>query len=232
MLQMADARYFPKPFYFSPFKVNEPLLDSRLIPLIAQFNQLRPDCPVRVFTNGAPLTFEKIHAIARLENIAHLWVSLNSTVPDEYKGLMNIEYANTARKLDTLHDVLSQGGFPHSVMLSRVSQSEETDNRFVRDCYDRWPLFANTIIKRDGWLGYVAPGSPEIPPTPCVRWFELSIVATGIVSLCCMDGKADYPIGNVHHSSLLEIYNAPHWRERREKMLSRADVHPCSTCTY
>jgi len=229
LLQMAEL---PKPFFFSPFKVNEPLLDSRLIPICRQFNQLRPDSMLRLFTNGAPLTGKKIDEIASLQNVAHLWVSLNSVDPAEYRSLMALDFETTARKLDLLHKAVEAQIFPHPVMLSRVTAGNEQDAAFIYGTAERWPAFQRMLIKRDGWLGYVDPGSPEIPATPCARWFELSILATGIVSLCCMDGRADYPIGNIHHSTLLEVYNAPHWRARREAMISRTEVHPCSTCTY
>lgn len=88
------------------------------------------------------------------------------------------------------------------------------------------------IIKPDGWLGDIPLGSDEIPDSWCVRWFELSITATGEVAHCCMDSEAKFPIGNVMKQSLFEIYNGKEWRENRVKMWSRKNVHPCSTCSY
>ena len=100
-------------------------------------------------------------------------------------------------------------------------------------CGTRLSQTASTVcIKKDGWLGYVKPDSPEIPATPCVRWWELSIMANGIVSLCCMDGEGKFSIGDVKENSMLEIYNQPEYRERREKLLSRKNIYPCNTCTY
>ena len=40
----------------------------------------------------------------------------------------------------------------------------------------------------------------------------------------CMDGKAEYPIGDVNTQHCLEIYNAPHYRQLREKTFTRADA--------
>ncbi len=62
-----------QPFVFSPFKVNEPLLDARLIPLCERMNR-ETRALLRIFTNGSPLTPEKIAGIAGLRNVAP-WVS-------------------------------------------------------------------------------------------------------------------------------------------------------------
>ena len=87
-----------------------------------------------------------------------------------------------------------------------------------------------------GWDVQITDGQETVvPDAACWRWWELSITATGVVSHCCMDGEAAYPIGDIREQSLLEIYNAPFWRERREKLLSRKvldDRSPCSKCTY
>ena len=41
-----------------------------------------------------------------------------------------------------------------------------------------------------------------------------------------------FPIGDLNKQTLLEVYNAPLYRERREKQLSRKLVDVCKTCTY
>lgn len=228
---LLEMREWPKPFYISPFKVNEPLLDGRFIRICQLINAYVPQATLRVFTNGSPLTVSRIHDIDMLNNVAHLWISLNSHLPDEYQNIMGLKFESTAGRLDQLHQLIEQGYFRHPVIVSKVSLLDD-DHEFIQYCDRRWPLFEVVAIKQDGWLGHVPPSNPTIPDTPCARWFELSIMATGEVSLCCMDGKGEFCIGNIHKQSLLDIYNAPHWRLRREMMLSRKDIYPCSTCTY
>jgi len=138
---------------------------------------------------------------------------------------MGLPFERTAKRLDELHQMED---FPHPVVLSRVGKCSE----FVEYCAVRWPRFEVVIIKRDGWLGHVDPESPEIPDSWCVRWWGLSIMSTGVVSLCCMDGQGRYSIGDLNRQTMLEVYNSPHWRERREQVMSRKDIHPCNTCTY
>lgn len=226
-----EMSHWPTPFYISPFKVNEPFLDKRLTPLCHTINKRIPKAMLRLFSNGSPLTFHKLIELDCLSNIAHLWISLNSHDSAEYQALMSLDFENTATKLDTLHGMVRNGDFRHPVVLSKVTTSFD-ESAFQMYCTNRWPLFQVCLIKRDGWLGYVPPMDATIPDSPCARWFELSILATGVVSLCCMDGKGEFSIGNIHTNTLHDIYNAPLWRDRRERMISRREIHPCSTCTY
>jgi sulfatase maturation enzyme AslB (radical SAM superfamily) len=216
---------FEKPFYFSPFKVNEPLLDVRVLPLLRRMNSEVPKASLRLFSNGTTLTPRNCAEISELTRLDCLWVSLNEYRPAEYEALMGIPFDRTAARLDDLH----ASGFPHKVVLSTVGFPNED---FRRYCFDRWPDFESVAIKRDAWIDFTHPDRDVVPNTPCVRWFELSIMANGRVSLCCMDGKGEYAIGDVTTNSLLDVYNAPVWRERREALWSRRRVHPCSTCTY
>ena len=97
--QMAE---FQHPFYFSPFKVNEPLLDKRLYDICREATE-RTCCILRIFTNGSPITNSHIDKLAALDRVAHVWVSLNEINPDKYKALMNLDFERTASKLDLLH---------------------------------------------------------------------------------------------------------------------------------
>lgn len=221
---VGEMASFEVPFYLSPFKVNEPLLDARLLPLCRMVNDAVPLARLRLFTNGSPLTTEKAEQIGALKNVEHLWISLNEHDPQKYEALMALNFERTAKRLDALHDM----EFPHPVVISKVGPDEGFTD-YVRK---RWPKFKPMLIKRDAWLGYVDPQYPGIPDTPCGRWFELSVMASGKVSLCCMDGTGEYAIGDVNESTLLDIYSAPHWRERREHLISRRSIEPCSRCSY
>ncbi len=219
-----DMAEFAGPFFFSPFKVNEPLLDKRLFDICRKVIA-ETQATVRIFTNGAPLTQKKIDQIASLDRVLHLWVSLNSHIPVEYEALMGIPFERTVKRLDNLH----RQEFPFTVVLSAVGHP---NHAFIAYCGMRWPKFHAVTIPRASWLGHVDAQTDVVPVLPCVRWFELSIISSGVCSLCCMDGEGKFPIGDVRKNTLLEIYNAPSWRERREKLLSRREVPVCQTCTY
>jgi MoaA/NifB/PqqE/SkfB family radical SAM enzyme len=217
--------------YFSPFKLSEPLLDKRLIPLCESINARSDKIVLRIFSNGSTLTPANIEGIAKLKRVSYLWVSLNSHIPDEYEKLMGLNFENTAKKLDYLH---SLDDFPHAVMLSTVG-FPNNDFRFY--CYRRWPKFESIAIKKDAWLGYTDAQVTTVPDTGCSRWFELSITSEGEVSHCCMHDGQDktYNIGDVKKQSLYDVYNSPRWKDRRKGLVSRKTLDassPCATCTY
>ncbi len=222
---IGEMARFALPFYFSPFKVNEPLLDTRFGAICRAMNDVVPHARLRIFTNGSALTDAKAQEIAQLKNVEHLWISLNSHDAEEYERVMGLKFAVTAKRLDALH----ARDFPHPVVVSKVGKGGA---EFAAGVRERWPKFKAFVIKQDGWIDYVKPDDPAIPDKPCGRWFELSVMATGRVSLCCMSADDAHVIGDVNTHSLLDIYNAPHWRARREHMLSRRSIDPCKRCTY
>lgn len=229
---IAEMSSWSHRFYFSPFKVNEPLLDKRLRWICKEFQTHCRAGVLRLFTNGSALTDVNIEWIAALAPIEHLWISLNSHNFVEYEQIMGLKFANTAGKLDVLHEWCKKR-FRHPVVVSKVAEDDGAKNlEFVEYVSERWPRFRAHVIKRDGWLGYVTPGSPFIPDQPCARWYELSILATGVVALCCMDGTGEFAIGDIRASSLLDIYNSPQWLSRRLTRVSRKLYEPCARCTY
>lgn len=215
---------FKVPFSFSPFKVNEPLLDKRFYD-ICRTVEAATLAHFRIFSNGAALTQRRIEEIAQLGRVQHLCISLNSHIPEEYEALMSMPFEKTARRLDILHNQ----DFPHPVILSAVGYPNRP---FIEYCRIRWPKFSPLPIPKTSWLGYTDPQVDEVPDKPCGRWLELSIMSSGVVSLCCQDGEGQFPIGDLNKQTMLEVYNAPFWRERREKSLSRLEVDVCKTCTY
>jgi len=223
--EMSEFKY---PFSFSPFKLSDPLLDKRLIPLLEKVNDKVPLATIRIFTNASALTWEKAEQLHNIDNV-DLWLSVNEHRETEYENLMNLDYQRMLKNVDALHE----SDFRHPVKVLRVGANAE----FVEFSQDRWPHFETKLIKKDGWLGFTEAQNDEVPDTGCSRWFELSITSEGKASHCCMHDGTDlrYNIGDVNEQTLLEVYNSPHWKERREQGLSRRELNddsPCSRCTY
>ncbi len=213
------------PFAFTPFKVNEPLLDKRLFDILSKVNERVPLAKIRIFTNGAPLTMRKAEELNSIDNL-ELWVSVHEPDAGTYKSVLGIDQRHVVANLDALHKT----DFRHPVHILRVGTDGAEE---FRDwVWDRWPEFTPVVVWKSSWLGYTSPDRPVVPDTACSRWFELSIMSTGIVSLCCMDGEGKFPIGDVTKQTMLEVYNSPAWRERRELMLSRRSVPVCESCSY
>lgn len=213
-----EMKGFKKPFYFSPFKVSDPLLDKRIFDIIAKVNKANRLARTRIFTNGSalnPINAEKLNKLGNLE----VFISLNEYRPSIYKDLMGLDFEKVTRNIDLLHD----SDFRHPVYILRVG----VDPAFREYAEARWPRFITVQVKKDGWLGYTDP-DPNEDIGKCSRWLELSIMANGIVSLCCMDAEGRYSIGDVNKETMMEVYNR--WTYRKHK--DRAGLVPCETCTY
>jgi sulfatase maturation enzyme AslB (radical SAM superfamily) len=228
-----ELKDHPREFTISPFKVNEPFLDKRLLPLCRRINDELPNAHLRLFTNGSALTEKHIDEVSELVRVTHLWVSLNDHRPDEYHRVMGLDFERTAKNLDLLHAKVESDDFPHRVVVSKVNaDAPSEDAEFGAYVAGRWPLFDVQLIRRDGWLGHIEPGDPEVPDKPCGRWFELNIMANGIVAHCCMDSMGEHSIGDLNTQSLFEVYNGRAWRKNRLLEWSRKNVFPCRTCSY
>lgn len=228
---------FSLPFYVAPFKVNEPLLDGRLPDICTAVEEQCPKARLRLFTNGQPLTDTAWTWIGKLKRLEHLWISLNEYIPELYQATMSLSWSKTFGRLQSLHQAMVRGEFRQAVVVSRVSDGNglvwsAEDTNFRKFVAQTWPLFHVRLIKRDGWLGHVSPANPAIPHSTCGRWWELNICADGKAALCCMDGKAEYSIGDVNESTLLDLYNQSYLIERRQRAKTRIGIEPCQRCTY
>jgi hypothetical protein len=231
-----DLKAIPSslPFNVSPFKVNEPLLDKRIFSVCEKIGTQLPNAQLRLFTNGSPLTLKMIDRIAEIKKLNNLWVSLNEVDAAAYEALMQLPLDRTLRNLDALHDLRQQKKFPHHVVVSRVIDGSDRDQAFLNFVKQRYPLFQAFMIGTGNWSGQVSVGqNRRVPSVGCWRWYELSIMASGKVALCCMDGEGKHVIGDVSTQSVLDVYNAPAYRKMRQFTFSRkAAAAPCDTCIY
>ncbi|MBI5920350.1 MAG: radical SAM/SPASM domain-containing protein [Betaproteobacteria bacterium] len=230
-----DLKAIPKTHQFlvSPFKVNDPLLDKRIFSVCERLNTQLPNANLRLFTNGSPLTENVVEKIAGIRNLLHVWVSLNAAEKTEYETLMQLPFEKTLSRLDHLHRRVA-AGYPHAVVLSRVMNGTSGDAHFMEFVAKRYPRFQCFMVGRSDWAGQVDIGTKKrVLPTGCSRWYEISIMASGKVALCCMDGEGRHVIGDVSRQSVLEIYNSPEYRKLRQFTFSRlAAATPCDTCVY
>jgi len=220
-------------FQLSPFKVNEPFLDTRLFDLLDQFRARLPNASVSLTSNATPITERTLDRLSGYPDLQYLWISFNDHRRDAYEKAMALPFDRTIDRLDMIHRRKAEGSFGIRVVLSRVGDGSSVDREFPEWVKTNYPLFDSWIFPRGEWLGQVASTSSVSPPNVgCIRWFDLSITATGIVAHCCMDGNAEHPIGDVTKSHLLEIYNHPEYRKLRESALSRLEAEPCRSCNF
>lgn len=231
---ISDLEEIPRnlPFQLSPFKVNEPFLDVRLFDVLGSINQRLPNATINLTTNGSAATVKNIDRVAAVKNLHYLWISFNDHREVEYEATMKLPFRRTIERLRMIHERKRAGDFPIRVVLSRVGDGTAADDEFCRWAKYAFPLFETSVFQRGAWIGQVKDVDQDVPNVGCARWFDLSITATGIVAHCCMDGQAKYPIGDVRKDHVLTIYNSPHYRQLREKTLTRMSASPCNRCAF
>lgn len=232
---ITDLTDIPKhvPFQLSPFKVNEPFLDTRLFDILKTVNQRLPHASISLTSNASPITEKNLKKLSEIQNIDYLWISFNDHRPEEYTKTMQLPWERTIERLTMIHQAKAEGRFKPRVFLSRVGDNTEADVEFCRWVQSNFPLFQTSVFQRGGWLGQAnVELNVPVPDAGCVRWFDLSITSTGKVAHCCMDGKAEWAIGDVNTQHVLEVYNNPEYKVLRERTRSRKDASPCNTCTF
>ena len=220
------------PFQLSPFKVNEPFLDTRIFDVLELAHKKLPNASITLTSNSQPITPAKLARLATFDRIGYLWISFNSHEPAEYERVMGISFAKTLERLHMLHEYAAGGGRIR-IVTSRVGDGSIRDQEFVQWIRQNFPHFEPSVFPRGGWIGQV-PSNEQAPiyGVGCVRWFDLSITATGVVAHCCMDGRAEHPIGDVSKQHVLEVYNAPEYRRLREYTATRLEAEPCNKCAF
>ncbi|MEZ5764270.1 MAG: SPASM domain-containing protein [Xanthobacteraceae bacterium] len=220
------------PLQISPFKVNEPFLDVRLFDILKLINERLPQATITLTTNASAATEDNVLALADIKNLGYLWISFNDHRPAQYEAAMKLPYARTIDRLQMIHRLKTEGRLPTRIVLSRVGDGSPADREFAQWVVTTFPLFQPSLFPRGAWLGQVEGVPQRAPDVGCVRWFDISITATGVVAHCCMDGRAEFPIGDVSKQSVLEIYNNPEYRRLREATNSRLEVSPCNGCGF
>jgi hypothetical protein len=218
-------------FRFAPFKVSDPFTEPRIFSIIEKINRELPNASIDLYSNGASLTEAKFDQLPAIRNFQYLNISLNEHRKVEYEKLMGLNYDHVMRRLQMIHDRMERGDLPFAVVVSRVCDyiNDEDFRAFVNQ---RFPRFVVHTHRRSDWLGQVDVHSESVPDIGCAMWFSLSITSTGIVSYCCMDGEARYPIGDVTNTHALDVYNAPAFRAVRQGRSSRIGCTPCGQCTF
>ena len=105
-----DLRDIPStlPFQLSPFKVNEPFLDTRLFSILAQINERLPNASLTLTTNASALTEKQLARLGRVRNLAYLWISMNDHRAAEYEATMKLPYRRTLERMRMIHAARAQ----------------------------------------------------------------------------------------------------------------------------
>lgn len=211
------------PVRILPFLTNEPFADPRMLSFVRLIANKIPNVKIQFYTNASLLMPSLSAALGSIHAVDHITCSLHYLDENVYRTQLGLNLQKT------IANIKAALNLSFKVELLRVSDGDfVADSRFVQACNELFPTLLCIVSGRWNWKGdLVSYLMPELDAF-CGRLNHMTILHTGIVSLCCMDQLGQYALGDVNVQSLLEIYNG-------EKHLSymsniRRYNNPCKKC--
>lgn len=214
-----------------PFIQGDPFSDPKILPRLEHIRRKLPKTKLRLYTNGYGMSPKKVDAMLGL-GIDHLYVSLNTLDPEKYRSVMGIPLKRTLDNMAYLTEPSRRAKIARKITfrMTRLGDTtlEEQDN-FLRYCKDRG--VGSFIVGLFNYKGDVKSSLP-VPRYGCEHVNRLDILASGRITLCCMDQDGQYGWGDVREQSVLDLYRHPQAQHYRDMHSSgrRREVDPCGTC--
>jgi hypothetical protein len=214
-----------------PFLNGEPFMDPQITRRLKYIRERLPATKLRLYTNGFALVPARIDELQGI-GIDHLFISLNTLDPTKYQSLMGLRLERTLHNIDYAVEAIRRNQLAREITV-RMTRSHDTtredEARFAAYCKQR--NVNCMIVGLFNYLGDVNSTLP-VPSFPCEHITRVDILASGVVTLCCMDTEGRFGWGDARTESLLDIYNGPRARSYRETHRAgrRKQIPPCGTC--
>ncbi len=225
-----DCREFPLDA-IEPFIQGDPFSDPKILPRLEHIRSRLPKTKLRLYTNGYGMTPKKIDQMLDL-GIDHLYVSVNTLNPEKYRSVMGIPLKRTLDNLEYLSDPVRRRRIANKITFRMTRLGDTTlqeQDDFVRYCDEKG--VRHFIVGLFNYKGDINSSLP-VPRYGCEHVTRLDILASGKITLCCMDQDGQYGWGDVREQSVLELYRHATAKKYRDLHASgrRREIEPCGTC--
>jgi len=225
-----ECRAFPLPA-IEPFLNGEPFMDRDIVPRMRHIRERLPSTKLRLYTNGSLMTASRLDLMQDL-GLDHLFISLNTLDPVQYKEILGLELDKTLANLEHLCKRADRKKIAKKITV-RMTRFEDTalaeQDAFVAFCrkLDVKPM----IVGLFNYKGDIASSLP-VPSYPCEHITRLDVLSNGNTALCCLDQEGEYGWGDVRERSVLEVFNGERARKYKDGQRSghRRDLPPCGEC--
>ena len=229
---------------FSPFLMNEPLLDRRMPHWIGWARKALPDATLNLFTNGAALSVELAGRLADA-GLDELCVSVHGFEPSAYEHLMG--GLSFHRVLDNLARVVAasdEGRLGKLRLLVVTGDVPEITTGLTQAPMWLRPYVLLKGLSNERIVSQATPGlesskgaTPrKTPARPlCQRPFvKLYVMANGDCVACNADWRRREVLGNLHRTDIETIWGGGSYRILRRFQLHDAfpGDHLCKDCDY
>jgi radical SAM protein with 4Fe4S-binding SPASM domain len=224
---------------FSPFLMNEPLLDRHLEDRLRSARAALPNTTLGLFTNGSALTGARARSLAEA-GLDELCVSVHGFDADTYGAVMvGLSFERVManlREVVRLHAAGALGGLRLQIVTGDVPALTGAATPAPE-----W-LAPYVLLKGFSNERLVSEVEPSATPTPergprplCQRPFvKLYVLADGDCVMCNCDWRRRVVLGNLRERPLSEIWRGAAYAELRTRhvRLDFPEGHPCRGCDY
>jgi radical SAM protein with 4Fe4S-binding SPASM domain len=232
------------------YKDGEPLLNKRIVDMIAYAKQKRIARIVSTTTNGSLLTNE-ISSGLITSGLDTIRISIEQVSDAEYKKATGTfsDYQGIKEKVAFLFAEKKRQKSPLMIKIKITDNklSKKEKNRFFRDfrpmcdeisvdalmgwSYSEKKDFTLGYTLKTGMNGFTLLSKKSICPQP---FSALAVNPDGAVSVCCVDWAYATIIGNFNHQNFASIWNGNALREFRMMHLSgnKSKLPACAHCHY
>ena len=224
-----ECREFPLPA-IEPFLQGDPFSDPKIIERLELIRRRLPATKLRLYTNGYGMAPKKIDAMLGL-GIDHLYVSLNTLDPEKYRQVMGIPLQRTLENMAYLTEPSRRARIADKITFRMTRLGDTTlkeQDDFIAYCKERGVQCF--IVGLFNYKGDINSGLP-VPSYGCEHVARLDILASGRVTLCCMDQDGDHGWADLEQMTELEAFNHPMAKKYRDfhRTGRRRQIDPCGT---
>lgn len=245
---LRDIDALPTPIKaFHLHKDGEPLLHPKFCDMAAEAKQSPKIQRVETTTNGVLLNPELNQRLADSE-IDRIKISVYGLSTDDYKAntkarvdfnryVDNIADLYSRRRSTKLYvKIMEEGLSEEQREMFLATFGDISDTIYFEHCVDNWPDFnvddgVTLAPSHVGILGQSVRPYKKVCPQP---FFNFTVCADGRVTACCADWQVKLVVGDIHHTSLLDIWNGKEFNDVRLMMLrgQRSCHSLCGKCSY
>lgn len=226
-----------------PFLMQEPLLEPRLVPVLANIKQRMPKVTTAVYTNMSVLSDETIHHIVDSALIDELHISFYGPTEELYaKWQPPLKREVTVENIKRLYEYRQKKQRSKPVMTLHVLSVPELI--LAAHGYNDMRMYVDRVgnVQFDTFHGDIPDlagdqslfmGKPAMERTPCQRlWSGINVHFDGSVVPCCIDYDGENVLGNATKDRLTKIWvNKDFQRFRKLHMQGRwNEIDMCREC--
>ncbi|MFP4522536.1 MAG: radical SAM/SPASM domain-containing protein [Fibrobacterota bacterium] len=233
--------------HFSPFLMNEPLMDPEIFKRTEYIRKKIPGAKISLNTNASLLDRVKAEKLVHSE-IDSLSINIQGTEPEDFSRLMRyLDYEKTMENIKRFMAMAPPFKVDVNVMAfnsvkDRIDQSCNFWEELgivpsVNEPYDCAGNITSPEIKttprKEGMIkGCWNTDSPFYFERP-IKW--LHILFNGDVVICCLDWKRNTIAGNAEKTSIKEIWHNKKFNAYRDMVYGKKDAPPdflCRKCAF